>query len=190
MYSPPPKGHVKWLWTPFCCLAFFLHGTTAHSQSIDSAAYNKVQAAYVFKIASYVSWPRSGSSKNFSICILDAGEELFAVMSKSIEGRDIGGQPIVVFRYTLDQWMQAPAHQRICRIVYVNQEMKSALDTTVNHDGEPELWVASPMIAAPDGVLFELALEEGRIAIYVNRDLLAHSRLTVAAPLLSVARPR
>lgn len=190
MHPRPSEGHSKWLCAPLCCLAFFLYGTPAHSQTIDSAAYNRVQAAYIFKIASYVSWPPSSSSKDFSICILDAGEQLFAVMSKSTEGRVIGGQPIVVFRYTLNQWMQTPPQQRICHIVYLNQEMKSALDTSVNHGGEAELWVASPEITAPDGVLFVLALEGGRIAIYVNKDQLAHSPLTVAAPLLSVARPR
>lgn len=170
----------------------FMLFVSSSVQAVDYSAYNKLQAAYIYKIASFVTWPADAHSSRFTICILEADESLSSGLRTAIAGRAIGQAPITVLSLTLNQLRQTPLQQHECKMVYLNQKAKQDdIASWSEHNSHvPVLWVSSPEVSAPPGVLFELELEAEKIVIYINKNELGSSQLVVAPPLLSVARPR
>lgn len=163
------------------------------AQSIDFSVYNKVQAAYVYKIASLVSWPMDADASTFTICIIEPDGELSSDLRVMAEGRFIREMPIIVLDFNLNELRSISLQQRGCKMIYVNLDVADELLDTISasdKSGMPLLWVASPAVTSSSKALFVLVLEDGKIVIYLNKSLLADSQLVIAPPLLSVAKPR
>ncbi|RLT94780.1 YfiR family protein [Ketobacter sp.] len=163
------------------------------AQPVESAAYNKVQAAYIYKIASYVTWPDAGSESAFTICIVEQGEALAKVLREATASRNIQQLPVNVLSFSNHAPPPAASEFRHCRLVYLYQPPAGKTLAWLQSLAEGEasvLWIASPEVEADSHALFALEIERGRMVIYLNRERLSASDLVVAAPLLSVARPR
>ncbi|MEE2729608.1 MAG: YfiR family protein [Pseudomonadota bacterium] len=163
------------------------------AQSIESAAYNQVQAAYIYKIASYVTWPDPVGEPSFTICIIEQGQVLAEVLRQATARRNIQQMPVSVLSFSGHSPPAAATEFKHCQLVYLYQppaaKTLAGLQRLVQDDASV-LWITSPEVEADSHALFALEIEGGRMVIYINRERLSVSDLVVAAPLLSVARPR
>jgi|GEM_PF-1655592 len=163
------------------------------AQSIDFSAYNKLQAAYIYKIAGLVSWPQGIAASSFTICVLDADGVLSGALRQATSERMIKGIPVSVIRLGLDDLSASSLSRKNCHMVYINQDVTVAEEEysqALEESGRAVLWVASPLVSSPSISLFDLVLEEDKIVIYVDAERLAASHFVVASPLLYFAKPR
>lgn len=162
------------------------------AQPVETIAYNKVQAAYIYKIASFVTWPDPLASP-FIICIVGKDEALATVLRQATTSRNIQKLPVDVLNFPLSTLAAARSQLKSCQLVYwLDQPAAGNLDmvrSEGNRDGSV-LWISAPEVQTEGNAMFELEVEDGRIVIYINRKRLSASKLVVAPPLLSVARPR
>ncbi|HAG92511.1 MAG: hypothetical protein CMK83_08510 [Pseudomonadales bacterium] len=173
------------------CLLFAGVLNTGNAQVIDKLTYNEVQAAYIYKIASLVSWPDGTHFEHFTVCVVEPAEEVSRFIRDAVGKRTINGLPVVVIQLSADRLVSA-ADFSPCQLVYLLEPVHNQAipDVAEQPHGTPVIWVSAPSVQANGTALFELALEGRRLVIYVNREQLRSSGLQVAAPLLSVARPR
>jgi hypothetical protein len=186
-----PLSYSVWLY----CIPFLtLLSPQVLAQPTDLSAYNRLQAAYIFKIANYVAWPNDQSFSDFSICVVEDDSALSLFLRDAIGKRKIGKRDIQVISLTTSEFYSAAESLGLqCQMVYLNQEVSpEALAPKLKQmEAKPAiLWVASPNITTLPGVLFDLVVENGRIVIYINKVELSQSGLSISAALLSVARPR
>ncbi|AUM13812.1 hypothetical protein Kalk_15860 [Ketobacter alkanivorans] len=163
------------------------------AQSIDFSAYNKLQAAYIYKIASLVSWPQGIEASSFTICVLDADGVLSGALRRATSDRTIKNIPISVIRLGVDDLNTSSFSSKDCHMVYINQDVTVAEEEygpAFEELGRDVLWVASPLVNSPSVSLFDLVLEEDKIVIYINTERMAASHFVVASPLLYFAKPR
>lgn len=162
------------------------------AQPVETIAYNKVQAAYIYKIASFVTWPDPLASP-FIICIVGKDEALAAVLRQATTSRNIQKLPVDVLNFPLSALAAAGTALKSCQLIYwLDQPAAGNLDM-VRGAGDTDgsvLWISAPEVQTEGNAMFELEVEDGRIVIYINRKRLSASKLVVAPPLLSVARPR
>lgn len=161
------------------------------AQAVDNSNYNKVQAAYIYKIANFVSWPNGIDSENFNICVLEPNDNVTPFIRDAIGSRTINQLPVVVAQINTD-YLLSNSEIPPCHLVYLLQPLTAEVILGVNNknDSRPVLWVTAPEVDAQGSVLFELVLEGPRMVIFVNREQLDSSNLLVESALLSVARPR
>jgi len=173
------------------CMAGFCVALNASAQAVDNSTYNKVQAAYIYKIANFVSWPTGLDSEHFNICILESNGNLASFIRDAIGNRTVNQLPVVVAQISAE-YLLSSTDLPPCHLVYLLQPLTAEIIHSVNHNSSnrPVLWVTAPEVDGRGTVLFELVREGARMLIYVNREQLDSSELLVESALLSVARPR
>lgn len=185
-------GRHFWLKLLGLWLASSLPVPFSFAQPVENIAYNKVQAAYIYKIANFVTWPDSVAS-SFIICIVGKNDSLASILRQATSSRSIQKRPVDVLSFPLSAMVSNEPELRGCQLVYwVDRPAEGNLEAllTALNGGNNMLFISAPDVQMDGNAMFELEVEDGRIVIYINRKRLSTSKLVVAAPLLSVAKPR
>ena len=152
-------------WLMLCvCWACFISMTDALAQPLESAAYNKVQAAYIYKIANFVTWPDSELDSVFTICIVEKSESLAVVLRQATSSRNIQKLPVKVLSFSLTQLETVSPDVRQCRLIYLHDQLESKTMDSLHSaavEDDPVLWISSPEVQADGSALFELEVEGG-----------------------------
>jgi hypothetical protein len=95
--SPLHPGRLRRL---LACLLLLVATSPALAQDDELGAQQRIEAAYLYKFGSYVTWPdQAFASPNSPIVIGVAGsDELAANLGALTEGRSIGNRPVLVKR--------------------------------------------------------------------------------------------
>lgn len=186
------RGGDFWLKLLGLWLVSSLLISVTYSQPVETIAYNKVQAAYIYKIANFVTWPDSIAS-SFIICTVGKGDALAAVLRQATASRSIQKRPVNVLSFPVSALASNDGELKECQLIYWLDKPAGgdweAMLTALN-GSNTMLFISAPDVQMDGNALFELEVEDGRIVIYINRKRLSASSLVVAPPLLSVARPR
>lgn len=186
------SGHHFWPKLLGLWLASGLLLSEVVAQPVENLAYNKVQAAYIYKIANFVTWPDSLAS-SFIICIVGKNDSLASILRQATSSRSIQKRPVDVLSFPLSVMASNGAELKGCQLIYwLDKPPGSNIEALLSalNGSNNMLFISAPEVQMDGNALFELEVEEGRIVIYINRKRLSASKLVVAPPLLSVARPR
>ena len=139
---------VSWAWPP-------------RSYCADSPASLEyaVKAAFLLNFAKFAEWPADSpqaNSASVSICVL--GRDPFgAVLDKTVEGRSVGGRPIVLRRYP------ALADLELCHVLFIAQPESEQLPLVFEHlGGRPVLTVGESEGFTRRGGVIALVVEDNR----------------------------
>ncbi|WP_019676520.1 YfiR family protein [Arsukibacterium perlucidum] len=148
--------------------------------AVDEEKYAMLQAAYLFNIAKFISWPEHQQKQPFRLCLLgEHTSKLYPYFSKAFEKRPLGQRQIEVHPLAADSELPS------CQLVYLTSD--SPLPLLVI---KPDiLRVTAPGVAVTGSVLFDLSMEAGRIIIYHNQAAQAEFQLPINTALLRVTRP-
>lgn len=149
---------------------------------VDEEKYVILQAAYLFNIAQYISWPEQQQNQPFRLCLLgEHTSKLYPYFIKAFKQRSLGKRQIEVHLL--------PANDELpsCQLVYITSNSSVPLPlAAVKPD---TLRVTAPGVAVNGSVLFDLSIESGRIIIYHNQAAQAEFQLPINTALLRVTRP-
>jgi hypothetical protein len=149
--------------------ALLLCGTAA-AAPLDS----EVKAAYLYKMASFVTWPPNAfasASSPFRICVLNRGD-VAATLQELARGGQAWGRSVVVVQ-------ASPQDAGQCQILYVGDERAPVSDSA------PVLTVSNRRAASP-GVV-EFTIQQSHVRFVIHRAQADARRLQISSKLLAVA---
>ena len=162
------------LWSGASPAAGHEHTTAAHH----------LQAAVLYKLAKFVSWPLPGSANvgQFGICTLgetDVGDAL-----AELESRRIGNLPIRIHRFS-----QSSAIDGRCRIVFVAASKAPFLAEILDTLHDRQILTVSDFEAfATRGGIVQFTRRDNRLGFKINLNSASRASLKIAAPLLGLAQ--
>jgi hypothetical protein len=173
---------LKWRWpTGWAAIAL---GLTLLAPALGARAQESpeiaVKAAYLYKLAPFVSWPAAsfaGVADPFGICVV--GDDPFGpVLDQAVAGQHVDGRAVVVRR------MAKADRKTPCQIMYVAGPPTSAKDALQAVAGTPVLTVTDGL--APAGIV-DFVMDQGRVRFRLNDQAAAENGLTISSKLLSLA---
>ncbi len=146
----------------------------------EVAAQQRIEAAYLYKFGSYVTWPdNSFAGADSPIVIGVAGADILADdLSTLVAGRDIGGRPVKVKRMQPDDPLGG------IDILFVGTR-SDALFTAAR--GRPILVVTDGEDGLTRGATVSFVLVDNRVRFDVALDTAQQDGLKLSSLLLSVA---
>jgi len=147
----------------------------------DDKQYVMLQAAYLYNIARYISWPEQQQDQPFRVCLFgeqsDTQKQLF---TDAFHQRTLGKRNIEVHR------LAANHQQPSCQLVYLTSPVTSSLPPIAS---EPDtLRIAAPGVLMSPSVLFGLTVESGRLIIYYNAAANSEFSQPINTALLRITR--
>lgn len=178
-----------------CCilLAFAVQSAitpTLRADDVDESKVYKVQAAYLYNFAKFITWPDNvfqDDSDPFVIGVLD-NEEFADILRTTIRQKKIADRNIVVQHY---HWKNREDRNALkhCQMIYISQSSQSDLKNIFNHlRGSPQLLVGDYPNFAREGGMIGFVLEDGRIVFEMNREAIENATLHASSKLLKLAR--
>ncbi|WP_460859267.1 YfiR family protein [Rheinheimera gaetbuli] len=144
--------------------------------------YALLQAAYLFNIAKFISWPAQHQQQPLKICLLgDAAAELQVHFSDAFKQRTLGERKVETFAVTTKTELST------CNLIYLTSDSVAELPPTKDYSNI--LAVSSPEVTAVKSALFDLRLESGRIFIYYNKAAQTRFQLPINTALLRITKP-
>ena len=159
-------------------------GVPAHA-----ASEYAVKAAYLYKFAAFVEWPRSSfpePDSPLNLCII--GFDPFgAYLDQAVAGQRIGERPIVAKRL-------ARAHPDAgCHIAYVaGSRAESVAEGLVVLRGSPILTITDQAMGSARGAI-HFVVKDHRVRFHIDDEAADQNRLSISSKLLRLAlsvRPR
>lgn len=173
------------------CLTF--SNKVATEPALDQQKFIGVQAAYIFNLARFVQWPELNGN-SFQICLIgEVQQKLTSQLQQGTKDKTIQSLPVTVLALNPAGLTLAEAEHQLqqCQVLYLTDDpAKSDWDALPKLQQPQILRIASPQVNAQRFSQVDLVFEEGRILLYLNRDSLQQSGLTVNPALLSIARQR
>ena len=155
----------------------------------QAASEYAVKAAYLYKFAAFVEWPRSSfpaADTPLNLCIV--GFDPFgAYLDQAIAGQRIGERPIVARRL-------ARAHPDAgCHIAYIGGSRAEAVaDGLATLRGSPTLTITDQSMGSARGAI-HFVVKDQRVRFHINDEAAEQNRLSISSKLLRLAlsvRPR
>jgi hypothetical protein len=146
------------------------------------AAEYEVKAAFLYKFASFVTWPDDAAGG--PLCIGVAGQDPFGMaLDDVIKGKSIGGRPFVVKHFKPGQ--ESPD----CHIVFISASAEKRLHTILERLRAGTVLTVSdiPGFCESGGVV-DFEVSEDRVRLQINLEAAGQARLQVSSKLLSVAK--
>ena len=141
-----------------------------------------VKAAYLGKLAPFVSWPAApAANAPFAVCV--QGDDPFGpVLDKALAGQTVSARPVVVRR------LARLAADSGCQIVYVagsaEQSQAAALRAVA---GAPVLTVTDADRSSGVHGIVDMILAEGRVKFSVDLAQAKQNGLSISSKLLALA---
>jgi len=170
-------------------IAAFVVAASLGSAAGESAPaiQDRIKAAFLYKFAGYVEWPREAfgdAASPIVIGVASAGtvaEEL----EQAVAGRHIGERQLRVRRL-----LRADMRCDGCQILFVGPDVEPARAALLleNARGRPVLTVTDSDAEQPHGSVIHFVVDADRIRFDIAREAEDRNGLRLASPLLAVAR--
>ena len=167
-----------------CFTVMLSHAVFSAEQKIvvDDNKYVVLQAAYLFNIAKFISWPEQQENQPFRVCLLwEQSNTLQQLFTDAFHQRLLGKRTIEVHRLADNQ------DQQSCQLVYLTSTPKSSLPPIATE--QQTLRIAAPGVLISRSVLFGLKVESGRLNIYYNAAANDQFTQPINTALLRITRP-
>jgi hypothetical protein len=159
--------------------------TFNQASAAEYADEAKVKVVYVFNFASFVTWPNNRGGQRgqpFRICALGSNR-VSELLPQVINGEQVQGRAMEFGK--ISDISDAARCQILFLATQDAQVVNTALDALRNL---PVLTVGEKVGFAKDGGHIELALNNNRVGIIINRRSVEQSGLRVSAKLYRLAR--
>lgn len=154
---------------------------SVHSQTDAAQQFMQLQAAWIYNIARFIDYPAEQKSAPLSICIQgQEAEAIAALLGQGVKGRLIQ-QRVIDVRVSTDIDVAG------CHLVYFagarpdHSELAKA--------SSKPLIIAGPNQRIDDEALFNLRLQGNKLELYLNKQVLKDSHVSINPSLLRLARP-
>ena len=156
---------------------------SAEKKSVkNQQEYALLQAAYLFNIAKFISWPVQQPQQPLKICLLgDEAAELQVHFLNAFKQRTLGERKVDTVALATNTELIT------CNLIYLTSDSVAELPQT--KDFSDILTVSSPEVTAVKSALFDLRLESGRIFIYYNKAAQTRFQLPINTALLRITKP-
>lgn len=154
------------------CLGSF--STEAQSASADEQSY-KVKAVFLFKFFKYISWPDNAASENI-VCVYGRnpfGDTLDYILTNKIKSS----------KYSV-VYINKPSQISQCKIMFVSSSEANNIPEATNNAGV--LTVSDIRGFARKGGAIEIANNDNKIELYLNRKTLGKLGLTASSKLMKI----
>lgn len=155
------------------------HGA-AHAQA-SATAEDAVKATFLYRFASFVSWPaESFSSPEAPIELCVIGSPAFTALLQSVsQNQSISGRPLRT------RTIGGAEDARSCHVIYaLGADIDGTLRTAA---GAPVLTVTDSVTPRGGHGIIHFAVVDSRVRFYIDDALAADSKLQVSSRLLSLA---
>src|SRR5882724_2505668 len=165
----------------FACAA--ISTAWADGDADSEAAQQRIEAAYLYKFGSYVTWPdKAFTAPDSPIVIGVAGtERLAGELEALVAGRSIGGPPVVVRRVRADEPVSG---LHILFIAGKEPQLGSLVQAARD---QPVLLVTEGKAGLSQGAAVSFVVVDDRVRFDVSLDAVQENGLKLSAALLSVA---
>jgi hypothetical protein len=145
------------------------------------AAEYEVKAAFLYKFASFVSWPRA--SDTAPLCIGILGEDPFGpALDRVVNGRVLNGRSFVVHRFKNAKDIAG------CGILFISSSESRRLEQVFAAlDGSSVLTVGDVPGFCEKGGIVNLETRDGRVSLQINVEAAERAHLQLSSKLLSLA---
>jgi hypothetical protein len=180
------KGRRRWLAGLVCVVAIAAGAARADTPANGRGdqILRQIEAAYLYKFASYVEWPPeafAGPDSNFTIGL--AGSDALAdELEASLAGRTVNGRKVVVRRLRRGD----PAAD-VQMLVVGDLDARWARELNAAIKDRPVLTIAEPGAGGGFGSMISFAVVDDRLRFEVALRPIRPSRLKVSALMLSAA---
>ncbi len=153
------------------------------ASSVASVDEYSVKAAFIYKVALFVTWPEAARVETFGVCV--CGDDPFgATLDRTMERLTVDHRPVVVRR--LPDARAATA--ATCAVVWVGARRSGLLrDELAILQDQPFLTMGDAEDFADTGGVVELMVYGGRVRFEVNRSAAKRARLEISSQLLKLA---
>lgn len=149
----------------------------------DEKNYALLQAAYLYNIAQFISWPEQQLNQPFRLCLFGKQtSNLQPHFAKAFEQRLLGQRKINVLPISTD--MPLPD----CHLIYLTSDAE--IPPASITDNAEILRISAPEVSVSSSALFDLHIESGRIIIYYNSAAQTTFKLPINTALLRITKPR
>lgn len=166
--------------------AFFLLGRVASDAAGSSGpAEYELKAALLYNFARFAEWPTGTfQSDGDAFVIAIVGEDPFGpVLDEAVRGRAIEGRTI-----KLERWLK-PGEVGRCQILFISTSDRSELQQLMStQGGKPVLMVSDAPGFVSEGGTIGLDLEDGRVRMTINMDVVRRSGVKISSKLLALSR--
>jgi hypothetical protein len=143
----------------------------------------ELKAVFIYKLASYVHWPKQPVSRKFFVIGILGEDPFGAVLDRVVAGERVAGRPVAVRRLT-----DASAATQ-CDVLFVSASERPNLRRILDGLGRvPVLTVADMDGFAEEGGMINLTNDERRIRFDINIAALDRAGLKAASQLIALAR--
>lgn len=175
---------VSRLWLLLLWSTVFLNSTVVSAQhkTVDNEqSYALLQAAYLYNIAQFISWPEQDQQRPLNLCLFgELTSQYQPHFAAAFAKRQLGGRQISI--EAID------AAQDIYRCDVVYQTTNAAVLLSSLHETPHILRINAPGVVLPGSALFDLKLESGKLAIYYNSALQPAFKLPINTALLRITK--
>ena len=171
---------AAWRWTLRSAGAVLLLALAAVPASAQTTEA-QVKAAYLFKLASFVTWPGGGEGSSFRYCI--AGRpDIAAVLEQLAGNQQIDGRRVVITRLRGSDADEV----RDCRVLFLGRggETSAALFAAA---GRAPVLTVTDRNGGTRGGAVEFVLRDGRVRFVIRRGEADSRQLALSSKLLEVA---
>jgi len=183
------RGHIK-LVLLIAAGVMPLLSRTAIPQVIDQGKAAKVKAAYIYNFGKFVTWPDTAfQDESAPVVIGVIGSQSFVdILDDTVRGKTVRGRKLLVKRVKFEKGKRVDG-LRSCHILYISPSERDREHTILRAlDKASVLTVGDEESFATNGGMIGLALREGRVVFYVNREAVKDAELKLSAKLLKLAR--
>lgn len=144
----------------------------------------KIKAGLVYNLLKYTAWPKESSSQingKLQICLF--GEDPFDGYLSPLEGRTAQQAPISIIRISSVEETQG------CSAVIIHRNREKHLPELLQFLKNKNVLTISDITQfAQRGGMVEMAKEEEKISLYINKDAVNHAGLNIQGPMLKLAK--
>lgn len=176
--------YVTLLWLSIAAMFLSCASLAAQETDVRKLQLNEqtIKAGLVYNFLKYTTWPQTGGAGNqIMICIF--GHDPSGSYLHALQGQTVQQSVIKLVR------KDRAADTADCNMVFVDSSQKSSLSSLLNFLGDKHVLTVSDMNQfARLGGMVELAMEDSRVALYVNEGAISKAGLSVQGRLLKLAK--
>jgi hypothetical protein len=171
-----------------CCLVLGLLSVTFGAR-VNAQASNEyqVKAAFLYNFAKFVDWPAEAFGGSGSPLVIGVvGDDPFGgALDQAINGKTIGGRPLVVRRL---KWGQ---ELRSCHVLFISSSERQRLPQIIQSlRGASVLTVGDMGEFTQQGGIINFILEASKVRFEINSRGAEQARLKISSKLLILSKPR
>lgn len=144
----------------------------------------KIKAGLVYNLLKYTAWPKespSQTSGKLQICLF--GEDPFDGYLSPLEGRTAQQAPIFIIH------INKVEETKDCSVVIIHRSMEKNLAELLRFLKHKNVLTISDIAQfAHRGGMVEMAKEDEKISLYINKDAVSHAGLNIQGPMLKLAK--